>query len=492
MFRERRSTVMRRTLASIVAAVIMTTAACAPATPAATLTPVPTTTPVPVAPETLLPQAKPLCEAAFSALESTETPKASVITLINKDYEDKQWNHETVLPHFTAPSASEVQTLICIRETREQVWEYEDRMAAYQLTWEVRLVRWPDGQVIGTNTLPGWSPPASKPIGGPAYGDRPIELLFEWLEPALGDRSILYHAGPVYDVAFSSDGRILASTRAWRVVLWDIPSGEELNRFKGHTDAVTSVTFSPDGKTLASGSSDFTAKLWDVTSGKELRTFQGHTGKVTSVAFSPDGKTLASGSSDFTAKLWDAATGQVMRSLDLSPYPVADVAFSPDGKTLTTASGRTVKLWETTTGRELLTLEDRNDPGYFPYRVVFSSNGKTIATGGSVDNRIGAVKLWSVATGQMLQTLTSPYASTDISYFSSVYDLTFSPDGKTLAVSGEEKIVVLWDVGAGQVLRTLRGHIGAIWSVAFSPDGKMLASGSEDFTVKLWDVAMGR
>ena len=155
------------------------------------------------------------------------------------------------------------------------------------------------------------------------------------------------HDAMVYSVAFSPDGKTLASGSVDKTVkLWDAQTGQELATLKGHADNVTSVAFSPDGKTLASGSRDKTVKLWDAQTGQELATLKGHDASVYSVAFSPDGKTLASGSEDKTVKLWDAQTGQELATLKGHDDSVYSVAFSPDGKTLASGSGdKTVKLW---------------------------------------------------------------------------------------------------------------------------------------------------
>ena len=120
-----------------------------------------------------------------------------------------------------------------------------------------------------------------------------------------------------------------------------------------HDKAVSSVAYSPDGKTLASGSSDNTIKLWDVKTGKEQATLEGHTDAVFSVAYSPDGKTLASGSVDKTIKLWDVATGKEQATLKGHTEAVISVAYSPDGKTLASGSrDKTIKLWDVKTGKE--------------------------------------------------------------------------------------------------------------------------------------------
>jgi WD40 repeat protein len=159
-------------------------------------------------------------------------------------------------------------------------------------------------------------------------------------------RTLSGHTHDVESVAFSPDGKILASGSYQEIKLWDVAKGTELRTLKGHTDYVLSVAFSPDGKILASGSYK-EIKLWDVATGRELRTLSGHTKWVESVAFSPDGKILASGSADKTVKLWDVATGRELRTLQGHTWDVESVAFSPDGKLLASGSQDwTIKLWD--------------------------------------------------------------------------------------------------------------------------------------------------
>jgi predicted NACHT family NTPase len=174
------------------------------------------------------------------------------------------------------------------------------------------------------------------------------------------------HTDYVNSVAFSPDGRLLASGSSDKTIkLWDVATGSLVRTLSGHTWSVFSVAFSPDGRLLASGSYR-EIKLWEVATGSEVRTLSGHVSDVTSVAFSPDGRLLASGSFDTTINLWDVATGSLVRTLPDSRASVYSVAFSPDGRLLASGSlEETIKLWDVTTGSLVRTLTGHTDSVYF-------------------------------------------------------------------------------------------------------------------------------
>ena len=299
-------------------------------------------------------------------------------------------------------------------------------------------------------------------------------------------------------VVFSPDGDTFACTGHPEVKLWDTLTGKQVAAFKGHTIFVHCVSFSPDGKTLASGSGNRLQdqgeiKLWDVQTGKERATLKGHKWWVQSMSFSPDGKVLASaGHDDVKVRLWDVATGQKRDTLagdtEDTKY-AASVCFSPDGKTLAIAHGSwwalTVTLWDAATRQKLAILKGHATA---VTSVCFSPSGKTLASASADStrpaNKPAEVILWDVATRKPLVTLKWPPAN--------IHVVAFSPDGKTLASAGgvrgsrKQGEIKLIDARTGQVLATLPDADAAVRSVAFSPDGKLLASVNDDGTIRLW------
>jgi WD40 repeat protein len=281
--------------------------------------------------------------------------------------------------------------------------------------------------------------------------------------------------GAVFDVAFSPDGKRVASTTAGKtVILWDVASRKRLPTLEGHKDEVSGVAFSPDGKLLASASDDRTVILWDMASCKRVATLEGHKKAVYGVVFSPDGKLLASASADQTVILWDVDTRKPLATLEGHTKEVNDVAFSPYGRLLASASNdHTVILWDVDNLKPLATLEGHKED---VYGVIFSPDGKLLASA-SLDK---TVILWDVDSHKSLATLEGHKAE--------IHGVAFSPDGKRLASASVDKTVIVWDVDSRKAVATLEGHTSYVYGVAFSPDGKRLASSSEDQTVILWDT----
>ncbi len=295
------------------------------------------------------------------------------------------------------------------------------------------------------------------------------------------------HSGPVTGVTFSPDGRRLASasgvwagTTPGEVKVWDAASGQELFTLGGHIGPVWGVAFSPDGRRLAScsgvwgGGEPGQVKIWDHATGEEVRTLRGHRGSILSVAFSPDGRSLASAGADGKVELWDARTGQPLHTLDGHTGGVFSVAFSPDGASLASGSwDGTACTWDTSTGQRLHLLSG----GFRDIRcVAFSPDGRRLATATYTQ----AVQVWDAVRGELLLTHhvhTYP-----------VFSVAFSPDGRSLASSDGEGLVKVYAALERGEVRTVRGHTGVVTSVAFSPDGVRLATGGRDAAVKVWDV----
>ncbi|MBT2468384.1 trypsin-like peptidase domain-containing protein [Streptomyces sp. ISL-66] len=352
------------------------------------------------------------------------------------------------------------------------LWQRRTAITARQVALSQKLA-------VQSNLVMTANPELASLLAVRAYRTSPTPEAFESLQSAAAlpvYRRLAGHQRAVTSVAFSPDGSSAASGSSDGTVrLWDVATGKTRTKLASHTDTVFSVAFSPDGRTLATAGADRSARLWDPATGKSRAIFTGHTSTVNAVAFSPDGKTLATASADHTARLWDLATGETRRTLGGHEDQVYSVAFSPDGRTLATGSWDTsVRLWDGDTGAFRKALADHSGQ---VYSVVFSRDGRTLASG-STD---GTAMLWDVDGGAARTTL--------VGHAGEVLSVAFSPDGRTVATGSGDHSARLWDPDTGATLRSLVGHANMVYAVAFSPDGSTLATGSRDNTVRLWDTS---
>ncbi|MDR3147660.1 MAG: hypothetical protein LBU00_04700 [Treponema sp.] len=245
----------------------------------------------------------------------------------------------------------------------------------------------------------------------------------------------------------------------------------------GHSNAINAVAYSPDGRRIATGSSDNIIKIWDAESGQELRTLTGHSSYVYALDYSPDGRRIVSGSGDNTVKIWNAETGQELRTLTGYSLAVYALDYSPDGRRIVSGSyDKTVKIWDAESGREIRTFSGHtgwvNSVSFSPdgRRIVSASNDKTI-------------KVWDAETGQVIRTITG--------HSSWVNSISFSPDGRRIVSTSRDKTIKLWNAESGAELRTITAD-NSVYSARFSPDGRRIVSGSGDSTAKVWDAETGR
>jgi WD40 repeat protein/tRNA A-37 threonylcarbamoyl transferase component Bud32 len=291
------------------------------------------------------------------------------------------------------------------------------------------------------------------------------------------------HGGRL-DIVFGPDGTIAAGNVDGTITLWDAATGQEVRTLRGHSGPVFGVAFSPDGRQLASGGGMADVKLWDVGGGQELRSFRGPAGRVPYLRFSPDGRRLAAGSATGIeapykpgVKVWELATGHEGASFQGRHWGNAAVAFSPDGRRLASVNEwmTDLRFHDPATGREVRTVDlEAGDGGY---AVAWASDGRRLAVGG----RDGSVVLWDADANARVAILRG--------HTGGVHDVAFSSDGRLLATAGADGAVKVWDATVGREIASYRGHTEPVFRVGFGPDGTRLATMAWDQTIKIWEVA---
>ncbi|MBA4064225.1 MAG: hypothetical protein C0501_11020 [Isosphaera sp.] len=294
------------------------------------------------------------------------------------------------------------------------------------------------------------------------------------------------HASGVDCGAWSPDGsRVATASEDGTARIWDAATGEPLRVLEGHTGRVNTVAWGPDGARVVTASVDGTARVWDAATGRELLTLAGHTATVHSAAWSRDGSRVVTAAEDRTARVWDAATGAEVLVLT-HPRWVRSAAFSPDGARVATATddrAARVRVWDAGTGRELLVTGEHSVPLYsavfspgWVQSVVWSADGGRLLTA-SMD---GTARVWDPTTGKELLAFRG--------HVRRLRSAAFGPDGSRVVTASEDGTARVWDAATGAELLTLKGHAGWVRTACFSPDGGRLLTASADGTARVWDA----
>lgn len=298
------------------------------------------------------------------------------------------------------------------------------------------------------------------------------------------------HLAAVNSLTWSPDGKLIASASDDKFVqVFDATSGVRKVIYSGHAEEVAAVAWSPNGKLIASGSQDKTVQVWDAASGKKLFTYQGHNDRVNSVAWSNDSLLLTSGSEDKTVQVWNAANGTLDFNFLGHSAGVLCVGWQPDNSSLASGSwDGTLRDWATVQHGDHFNAGDQifSYGGHGKnevYALAWSPDGNFIASAGAdqtvqISNGSNGTPRLPFFIGHQSKTRVNPVRS-----------VAWSPDGNFMASGDTQGNVLVWQIAGRKTIFSYSGHKGAVNAVAWSPDGKRIASASVDNTVQIWQLS---
>jgi WD40 repeat protein/serine/threonine protein kinase len=299
-------------------------------------------------------------------------------------------------------------------------------------------------------------------------------------------RTFDQQVGLVLSVTYSPDGKRIASSSinpANTFVVWNAETREVIKVVKGHESQVHRLRYSPDGKLLVSSDTDGMVRLWDAETFEEVRSKRAHPAPIIDFSFSPDGRRFATAGDDGLLRVWETATFAPLLELRGHTGSALGIAYSPDGNRIASAGfDKTVRLWDSSTGQEKLTLRGHSNT---VWSVAFSPDGRRLVSA-SFDS---TARVWDSTPREERR---GPGLFSRVGHSDRVNSIAFSRDGRYLASGGWDMEARLWDGMSGSPLKVFKGHNGAIFGLALSPDGKKLATASWDHKVKVWDTASGR
>jgi WD40 repeat protein len=291
------------------------------------------------------------------------------------------------------------------------------------------------------------------------------------------------HEGGATVVAIGPDGHLaLSGSLDADLVLWDLTGRRELDRYRSHLSAITSVDFSADGRGVLSGSADQTARLWDITSGAEENRFLASTRGWLSV--SDNGRYAVSlGSRYRSLHLWELAGSQLeLDSVQTSSHIITAAVSNSGDRVLIGANDGSVWMWLLSTGEPHKFTDGHHAR---VTRVLFGpEEKKALSSSYPQQNFDRMLILWDLDTGQMIRRF--------VGHQEVIRDVAFSSDGRSVISGSADGTIRMWDVASGEERLRFKGHNGGVFSVAINNDGSRIASGSRDLSVRIWDVGTGK
>lgn len=306
---------------------------------------------------------------------------------------------------------------------------------------------------------------AGQPASATAPNSSPLEVVLDFDQ--LG--------GLVWSAMYAPDGNDVLTIGGNDAQLWNLESRRPIARLSPH-GAVASADVSPDGRLVATGSWDHSAKIWDHDTGRAIRKLDGaHDGYINTVEFSPDSRELLTASDDGTARLWEIETGKATGTMFGKPAGphIMSATYSPDAtRVLTTSADAKARVWNRATGQ----LSIPEFAGHTKPVLCgrFSPHGERAITGG--DDNIAII--WDATSGQMLRKLEGHTAA--------VTSVAFSPDGNRVLTGSRDNSAKLWDANTGKEILSLPGHTQEVTAVSFSPDGRNVLTSSRDGKAIIW------
>jgi WD40 repeat protein/tRNA A-37 threonylcarbamoyl transferase component Bud32 len=383
------------------------------------------------------------------------------------------------------PIIEQVVLKALAKDPQQRYAQVKDYADAFEQACQNALQSTAHGRSLATKVLPAISAKHTRIVSSVSptiiLGSTPIlSHIPTGNIPPAGTSLYTYrgHSNLVHVVAWSPDGSKLASGGDDRVVqVWEAFTWKHLLSYQEHTRSLRSMIWSSDGNLIASGSANQIGQVWESANGKCLAAYKQHRASSLFLAFSLSwsplhGKRVASGGADKTVQVWEAVTGKHLSTYFGHADGIFDIAWSPDETYIASASeDRTVQIWEVTTGDRIV-----NYAGHTACvrAIAWSPDGFTIASA-SEDSTI---QIWEATTGNTLLIYRN--------HNKRVRTMTWSPDGKYIASAGDEKIVHVWEAKTGTIVFTCEGHSAGINRIAWSPDGNFLATASNDMTVQLW------